>query len=59
MARAFEEADFAAAVETGARWDRLPIARERLDAAFRDLPDEDLAVQTMRAVLRRAAGGTP
>ncbi|HEX9809225.1 MAG TPA: class I SAM-dependent methyltransferase [Alphaproteobacteria bacterium] len=56
MARAFEEADFAAAVETGARWDRLPIARERLDAAFRALPDEELAVQTMRAVLRKEGG---
>jgi hypothetical protein len=34
------------------RWDRLPVAREKLAPPFRTMADDDLNVKTIRIVLR-------
>jgi hypothetical protein len=42
-------------------WESLPVARESLAQPYRDLPDSDLTVSTVRVALscRRATGGLP
>jgi SAM-dependent methyltransferase len=50
----FERAGFDVEVVRAVRWQRLPLARSKLDSEFRDLPDEDLLVSDIDVVLRPA-----
>jgi SAM-dependent methyltransferase len=52
MLRSFEAAGFDVEVVQARRWPAPPIARARLAAPFRDLPQDDLLVSGFRAVLR-------
>lgn len=35
------------------RWEKLPTPRDKLDPAFRQLPDEDLLVDTFDILLKK------
>lgn len=52
--RMFRDCGFSIRELDPQRWDTLPLARERLDLAFRTLPDADLRVSGFRVVLTPA-----
>lgn len=49
----FEQASFKCTLPRVLRWERLPTPREKLDAAFRQLPDDDLLVRDFDIVLKK------
>jgi len=53
MLALFERAGFECYLPRVIRWERLPTARAKLNASFRQLPDEDLLVSEFDVVLRR------
>lgn len=54
MIAMFQRAGFEYALPRVIRWDRLPLSRSKLDAAFRHVPDDDLLVSDFDIVLTRA-----
>jgi len=53
MLALFERAGFECHLPRVIRWEKLPTARAKLNASFRQLPDEDLLVSEFDVVLRR------
>jgi SAM-dependent methyltransferase len=51
MVKAFEDASLRVDVVDVRRWPKLPIPRRKLDAAFADIPDEELCVSGFDVVL--------
>ena len=48
----FKEAGFESDVVKVKRWDRVPTLRSKLYGRFKELPDEELCVQSFHAILR-------
>lgn len=55
MLELFEDAGFSVEVGAVDRWEELPIARSKLNAEFRDVPDSDLRVSAFDVKLLHAA----
>jgi len=47
----FQEAGFAVKLRATEIWDTLPISRNRLDARFSGLSDEELCIKSFDAIL--------
>lgn len=56
MVEIFKQAGFECALPRIARWNQLPTPRNKLNAAFKDLPGEDLLVSGFDIVLSRRTG---
>lgn len=54
MLKLFSEAGFDMTVTDVSRWTALPIARHKLHAEFRDLPEDELVISGFSVVLRPA-----
>ena len=52
----FRAAGFEADVRLIERWDEIPLARAKLDAAFRDLAEDDLLINGALIGLRKNGG---
>jgi SAM-dependent methyltransferase len=55
LMRVAREAGFEPQLDEVNRWEKLPLPRGKLDAAFRSMSDDDLLVATIRLILRPAS----
>jgi hypothetical protein len=53
MVGIFEQAGFKCNVLNVVRWEQLPMPREKLDSAFRQLSNEDLLVSNFDILLKK------
>lgn len=51
MLALFEKCGFSVEESRVDKWDRLPIARQKLSRSFRDLPEDDLLVSGFDVIL--------